>query len=313
MAQAPVPGGGDGYRDGVNTTPGSAVAVVGLGHMGGKIALRLVHAGCDVVVWNRSPDKTVPLAEAGARVAPSPVEAARQGDAVITMLSDPSALRKVTEGPEGVLAGMRPGATLIEMSTVGPAPVTRLASMLPEGVEMIDAPVLGSVTEAESGKLRIFVGGPAEAVQRRMPLLSELGKPVHVGPLGSGAAAKLVANSTLLGVLGVLGEALALAEGLGLPRDVAFELLSATPVAEQAQRRRHSVETGDYPSRFAMSLARKDADLIADAAIAAGVDLRLAPAARSWFAEATEARWADRDYSAVLAYIIASGHHADRP
>lgn len=297
----------------MNTTVGTTVTVVGLGHMGGKIALRLVHAGYPVVVWNRSHDKTVPLAEAGARVAGSPIDAARQGEVVITMLADPAALRKVTEGPEGVLAGMRPGTTLVEMSTVGPPAITRLASMLPKGVELIDAPVLGSVSEAESGKLRIFVGGEETAVDRRMPVLSVLGTPLPVGPLGSGAAAKLVANSTLFGVLGVLGEALALAEGLGLSRDVAFEVLSATPVGEQARRRRRPIETGDFPLRFAMALARKDADLVADAAAGAGVDLRLAPAARSWLIEAAQSGWADRDYAAVLAYIIGSGNPADRP
>lgn len=274
--------------------------------MGGKIAQRLTQAGYPVTVWNRSRDKTVPLAEAGARVAASPAEAAAAADAVITMLADPPALRQVSEGPEGVLAGARPGTTLIEMSTVGPPAIDRLASVLPEGVELIDAPVLGSVTEAESGRLRIFIGGPAEVVQRRMPVLDVLGDPVHVGALGAGAAAKLVANSTLFGVLGVIGEALALAVGLGLSREMAFEVLSGTPVAEQARRRRQAFESGEFPYRFGMSLARKDADLIAEAARAVGVELRLAPAARSWLDDAVESGLADRDYSAVLKHIVAA-------
>lgn len=308
MAQPSASGGAGGYRDGVNTTPGTPVAVVGLGHMGGKIAQRLVQAGCPVTVWNRSRDKTVPLAEAGARVAKSPAEAAATADVVITMLADPAALRQVTEGPEGVLAGLRSGATLIEMSTVGPPAIYRLASVLPEGAELIDAPVLGSVTEAESGTLRIFAGGQTEAVRRRMPVLDVLGDPVHVGPIGAGAAAKLVANSTLFGVLGVLGEALALAVGLGLSWETAFEVLSGTPVGQQAQRRRHAVETGDYPYHFGMSLARKDADLIAEAAQAAGVELRVALAARSWLDDAVRAGLADRDYSAVLKHVVAAVH-----
>ena len=91
-------------------------------------------------------------------------------------------------------------------------------------------------------------------------------------------------------------------------------MLSATPLAAQAERRRHSIETGEYPVRFSLSLARKDADLIADAATARGVDLRLISAARTWLAEAEEAGWGERDYSATLAHIIRSGLGSmDRP
>src|SRR3989440_8784351 len=97
--------------------------------------------------------------------------------------------------------------------------------------------------------------------------------PVHVGALGAGAAAKLVANTTLVGTIGVLGEALALAGGLGLSRETAFEVLAATPLAEQSKRRRESVENADYPPRFALYLARKDAELVVAAAAEAGVQL----------------------------------------
>jgi 3-hydroxyisobutyrate dehydrogenase-like beta-hydroxyacid dehydrogenase len=135
-------------------------------------------------------------------------------------------------------------------------------------------------------------------------LLSALGSPLHVGPLGSGAAAKLVANTTLFGMLGVLGEALALAQGLGLSLETAFEVLAATPIAAQAERRRRAVEHRDYPARFSLGLATKDADLVAEAAARAGVDLRLAEAARSWLADAERAGLADRDYSVVLEHIL---------
>jgi 3-hydroxyisobutyrate dehydrogenase/2-hydroxy-3-oxopropionate reductase len=235
--------------DSPDTAPIATIAVVGLGAMGGRMAERLL-AAYDVVVWNRTDAKTRPLVDAGARVATSPAAAAAQADAVITMVSDPTGLRNVTEGPGGVLAGLGPESTLIEMSTVGPAAVTRLASLLPPGAGLLDAPVLGSIAEADAGTLRIFVGGPSRSVDHCRPVLSRLGTPIRVGPLGSGAAAKLVANATLFGVLGLLGEALALAQGLGLPRDVAFEVLSTTPLAEQARRRRTTLEAGDYPSRL---------------------------------------------------------------
>ncbi|MGH2556376.1 MAG: NAD(P)-dependent oxidoreductase [Actinomycetota bacterium] len=285
----------------------SVVAVVGLGAMGSRMAHRLLDAGHEVLVWNRSADRIPPLIDLGAVAAESPASAARRAEAVITMVSDPRALRTVTEGPTGVAAGAGDSVTVIEMSTVGPDAVSRLASALPKGTGLLDAPVLGSLAEAESGSLRIFVGGPASLVERWAPMLSALGSPLHVGTLGTGAAAKLVANTTLFGVLTLLGEALTLAQGLGLSRDVAFEVLAATPLAAQAERRQRSIETGDYPARFSLTLGRKDADLIIDAATASGVELRIGAAAQTWLTEAANAGWGDRDYSAVLAWILGTG------
>jgi 3-hydroxyisobutyrate dehydrogenase/2-hydroxy-3-oxopropionate reductase len=282
----------------------SRLAVIGLGAMGSRIARRFLSEGHKVIVWNRTRAKTEELVDLGATAAGSPADAARHSEVVITMVPDPLALRAVTEGRSGLLAGTRPGATIIEMSTVGPAAVSRLGSLLPAEVGLLDAPVLGSLPEAETGSLTIFVGGPEALVERWTPLLTALGSPVRLGALGTGAAAKLVANSTLFGVLGVLGEALALAQGLGLSREAAFAVLATTPVAAQADRRRPSIESGEYPLRFSLSLASKDAELIAEAAAAGGVDLALADVQRRRLSAAERAGWGDRDYSAVLAWIL---------
>lgn len=288
------------------------VAVVGLGAMGTRIARRLLAARYDVVVWNRTAERMTELVEAGASPAANPAAAAARAEAVLTVVADRAALEAVTEGPAGIAAGIDRGTTLIEMSTVGPAAVARLESALPFATPLLDAPVLGSVSEAEAGTLTLFVGGPAALVERWTPLLSELGSPIPVGPLGAGAAAKLVANATLFGTLGVLGEALALGDGLGLPRGAAWEVLAGTPLAAAAKRRREAVETGDYPTRFRLSLARKDADLIAESAETGGVELRLASGARAWLADAEAAGWGERDYSAVLAWILERGSEARR-
>jgi 3-hydroxyisobutyrate dehydrogenase-like beta-hydroxyacid dehydrogenase len=282
----------------------STVAVVGLGGMGSRIARRLLLAGHQVVVWNRTPAKAAELVELGAMEAETPADAARRADAVITMVADPAALWAVVEGPSGVAAGADDSVTVIEMSTVGPAAVSRLASLLPPGPGLLDAPVLGSLQEAEAGSLRIFVGGPESLAEEWTPMLAALGSPLHVGPLGTGAAAKLVVNSALFGALTLLGEALALAHGLGLSKEAAFDLLASSPLAGQAERRRTAIETGEYPKRFSLSLALKDVELIAEAAAASGVDLRLAAAARSWLADAENAGWGDRDYAALLAWIL---------
>ena len=263
------------------------VAVLGLGAMGSRIARRLIDAGKDVIVWNRTPAR----AEGFPRVAASAAEAAAVADVTITMLANPEALREVTQGLEP--------KTLIEMSTVGPDEVRKLAARL-SNTEVIDAPVLGSRSEAESGTLHVFVGATPEQYARWSPLLAALGTTHHVGPFGAGASAKLVANSTLVGTIALLGEALRLAARLGLSRDAAFEVLATTALAAQAERRRPALEANDFPPRFALALARKDADLVS----AAGPDLRVAQAARSWLADADDAGWGDRDYSAVLAWLL---------
>ena len=282
----------------------TSVAVVGLGAMGSRIARRFLDAGNELVVWNRDAARTAPLTEAGATRAQTPAEAARAAEVVVTMVADPQALQAVTEGPDGVAAGAADSTAVIQMSTVGPDSISRLASVLPSGVGLLDSPVLGSVSEAESGTLKVFLSGEQPLVERWTPLLSTLGSVLHVGGLGAGTAAKLVANSTLVGTISLLGEALALAGKLGLSRDVTFDVLAETALAAQAERRRAAIETGDYPKRFGLSLARKDADLILEAAAAAGADLRLLAAARTWFADAEEAGRGDDDYSAVLGEIV---------
>jgi 3-hydroxyisobutyrate dehydrogenase/2-hydroxy-3-oxopropionate reductase len=289
----------------------SRIAVIGLGAMGSRIARRLLDGGHELVVWNRTPAKADELVSSGATLAESPAAAARDAELVITMVTNADALRDVTEGPDRVASGIDRSASMIEMSTVGPDAVVRLASVLPDGVGLLDAPVLGSRTEAEAGTLHIFVGGPAELFERWRPLLSQLGSPIHVGPLGSGAAAKLVANSTLVGTMGVLGEALALADDLRLSRDAAFEVLARSPLGEVATRRRGAFEAGEYPPRFALSLAHKDAELVVAAAKKSGLELPLSEAARSWLSDADEASWGEQDYVALLSWIVENAPRRD--
>jgi 3-hydroxyisobutyrate dehydrogenase/2-hydroxy-3-oxopropionate reductase len=282
----------------------SEVAFAGTGAMGARMARRLIDAGHSVRVWNRTAEKTNALVDAGATRAETPRVAVEVAEVVITMLADERALRAVVEGDDGITAALGAGVTMIEMSTVGPSATSWLATALPDGTELLDAPVLGSLTEAEEGSLKIFAGGEEATFERWRDLLSAMGDPIHVGPVGAGTAAKLVANSTLFGSLSVVAEAIALGDGLGLPREVTFEVLSSTPVAAQTERRRDAVTNDDFPLRFALSLARKDAGLIAEAARAAGVDLRVAEAARTWVEEAVERGWGERDYSALIAHIL---------
>lgn len=279
----------------------TTVAWIGLGAMGSRMAARLRDAGHELVVWNRTRAKAEEL---GVLVADSPRAAAQRAEAVFTMVADPEALQAVTEGDEGALAGLGAGSVLIEMSTVGPEALSRLAARLPPGAALLDVPVLGSLPQAESGTLELFAGGDDPVFERVRPLLETLGEPLRTGPLGSGAAAKLVANATLVGTIALLGETLALADALGLPREKTWEVLAATPLGAQAERRRPVVESGEYPPRFRLSLARKDAELVERAGEAAGLELPALAAARAHLAAAEAAGLGDADYAAVLKHIL---------
>lgn len=281
----------------------TTLAFCGLGSMGAPMAARLLQPGNDLVVWNRTPARASGLVDRGARLARSPAEAASSAEVVFTMLATPEALEAVVLGDEGVAAGLEPDATLIDMSTVGPDCIRRLAERSPEGSDAIDAPVLGSVPQATDGTLAVFVGGTDEVVARRWALLERFGQPVHMGPLGAGAAMKLVANSTLGTLMTGLGEALALADGLGLDESQVLDALAGSAIGATVKSKRALVERGEYPANFALRLAAKDLRLVDEAARAAGLDPRLGAAARSWLEAAEAAGLGDLDYSAVIAQI----------
>ncbi len=174
----------------------SKIAFLGLGQMGTPMAMRLLEAGHDVRVWNRNPDRTVALSQRGASVAVSPSDAAADVEFAITMLATPEAVDEVLFGPSGLAETLVPGQILIEMSTIGPKAFGSVTVRLPEGVGAVDAPVRGSVPEATSGRLHIFVGATNNDFERVRPILESLGDVRHVGAPGSGAAMKLVVNAT---------------------------------------------------------------------------------------------------------------------
>ena len=278
----------------------TSIAFCGLGQIGAPMATRLVDAGCDVVVWNRTPERAEPLVERGARLASTPGEAADGADGVFTVLATPEAVEDVVLGEHGVATRMRPPATLVEMSTIGRDAVLRLHERRPRGVGLLDAPVLGSVPQATDGELKIFVGGDDELFRRWEPVLQHLGHPRHLGPLGSGAAMKLVTN-WCLGLLMVgLGEALALADALGLPQHEVLDVLEESPIGASVRSKRSNIESDQWNPRFKLALAAKDLRLVAEAAEQAGLDLALAQGIRARLDAAEAAGKGESDYSVVI-------------
>jgi len=280
----------------------TAVAVLGLGAMGRAIAARLLGAGHDVRVWNRTPGKDDDLVAAGARRSTTPADAVREAEVVITMVTDPPALEAVLFGPDGAAPAIPDSATLIDMSTVGPTEISSVVERVAP-VAVLDAPVLGSVPSVESGSLVILAGGDHAVFERHTELLALLGRPIHVGPSGSGAMLKLVNNAASIATLVALGELLALTDRTGLGIDAVLQSLEAGPLASLIERWRPRLKGEDQSSYFRLALARKDLAIVFDEAEREGTELTVAQTAAARCDEAIEAGLGDEDFGATVPFL----------
>jgi 3-hydroxyisobutyrate dehydrogenase-like beta-hydroxyacid dehydrogenase len=213
-------------------------------------------------------------------------------------------LEQVLFGTAGLAPALLPGQVLIDMSTVGPDEVRSVAARLPKGVSLVDAPVRGSVPQATSGRLDIFVGADGENYERVRPILEALGSIRHTGGIGSGAAMKLVANLALGAAIVALGEALSLGEALDLKRDMLLDALTDSPIGPIVKAKRANVVSGDFTPSFKLRHAAKDLRLVTETAAARGRELKQARANRAWLDEAAARGAADLDFSAVVATIV---------
>ena len=280
----------------------STIAVLGLGAMGSAMAARLLNAGHDLTVWNRTPGRDGGLVSAGARRGETPADAVRDAEVVVTMLTDPPALEAVLFGPDGAAAAIPETATLIDMSTVGPTAIASVVERLGP-VAVLDAPVLGSVPSVESGKLVILAGGDRAVFDRHTELLSILGTPIYLGPSGSGAWLKLVNNAASTATLVALGELLALTDRAGLGIDSVLQGLEAGPLASLIERWRPRLKGEDQASYFRLALARKDLALVFDEAEREGVDLSVAETAAARCDEAIGSGLGDEDFGAIVPFL----------
>ena len=240
----------------------TAVGFLGLGAMGWPMATRLASRG-GLVVWNRTAGRAAEFAERhGARAAATPRELGAQVDVAITCLPTSADVAALLEGPDGLLAGLRPGALLLDCTSGDPATSRRIAARLEEGgIAFADAPVSGGTNGAEAGTLTVMIGGDAATVARARPLLAAFGSRIeHLGPVGAGHAMKAVNNALLaLNILAV-GEGLAVLVKAGVPAAKAVEVLNGSSgrsfVSESLVPER--VLTGRWPRTFRLALLAKD-------------------------------------------------------
>jgi 3-hydroxyisobutyrate dehydrogenase-like beta-hydroxyacid dehydrogenase len=275
---------------------------IGLGNMGSRIALRLLARGYEVTVFDRDNTKAAALVVNGAVPVSHIVELSRSAEVILSCLTNDEAVQSVYAGPNGALAGARPGTVVLEMSTISPESSRELHNQAANlGIDVMDVAISGSTSAAEQGTLTLLAGGNAELFQAAQPIFDAIARQYfHLGPAGAGTTMKLVVN-TLLGVgMQAIAEAMVLGESAGLNRKLLLEVLSHTAVVAPAHVGKLArIERNDYSPQFPLRLMNKDFQLILKTAARENVSMPATEAASR--VNADELLPGDeQDFSAVL-------------
>jgi 2-hydroxy-3-oxopropionate reductase len=288
----------------VDETMGKRVGFIGLGAMGNPMSKNLLKAGFDLTVWNRTESKMKEIVELGAKSAHSAKEVAQNSEVTITMLTAPSDVEQVILQKDGVLEGLKPGAAVIDMSTISPEVSKRIASNVANtGTYMLDAPVSGSIGTAAMAALTILVGGEKKVFENHKDVLAGLGKNIfYIGLNGMGCYVKLVSNAIMGTHMAVLAEAMCLGAKAGVSMDTMVEALKSTVAASRIlDLKNPNILNGDYKAQFMLKLLFKDLGLALEAAANGSIPMPIVGLVRQVYAEAIAAGRGDDDFSAVAA------------
>ncbi len=274
---------------------------VGLGAMGAHMARNLHRAGLLTAVWNRTPEKARALAaELGVEAPDTPAELAAGVDAVVICVS---ADNDVLEVVRALAPGLAAGSLVIDCSTVAADTARKAAELLSkQGVEFLDCPVSGGVEGAREGTLAVMAGGGAQAFERARPLLEAMGRTVtHLGPSGSGQAAKATNQIMCAGIIEAVSEAMAFARAQGLPLDKLIDTLGKGAGSSwYFVHRAPNMARGSYPAGFRVRLHAKDLTICRDMAARFGVALPVVERMLSEYAELVSRGYGDEDISATF-------------
>ena len=285
------------------------MGLIGLGNMGTAFAERLLVAGFDLVVHNRSREKTEPLAARGAVVAETVAELAGAVDVVLTSLSDDDALESVAAAATGAA---RPGTVLVDLSTVSPGASARVALLAERAsVRYLRAPVSGNPGVVRAGNLAFIVSGPRDALERAEPVLHAIGPTLHV--VGDGEQArvvKLAINLVVAGLAQLMSEALVLGEAAGVSRTALLETMGDSAAgAPFVKYKTGPLLRDDYSATFTTTLMEKDIDLVLETAETVGVRLPLAAEIKALVRSAIEAGYGDDDLMALFLHLRSASDH----
>jgi len=278
------------------------IAFLGLGIMGRPMASRLVAAGHDVSVWNRTARQHVE----GATTAVSPAEAAKEAEVVWSCVADTASVERVMFGDDGAVQSLKEGAIVVDSSTISPTATLRFAEKVnAAGVHWVDAPVTGSKVGAENGQLIFIVGGAPEPVQYLDPLFKAMGKLViHIGETGKGQAAKLSMNLMIAMIYEGFAEAFVLARKQGVEPAKLIELIQASMVRSGVvDYKAPFVLRHDYSPNFPLRLMHKDIHLMLEMAKEHRVKLPALETVDEIYEMSSEEGWDDLDYAATLGLL----------
>jgi 3-hydroxyisobutyrate dehydrogenase-like beta-hydroxyacid dehydrogenase len=284
------------------TSEKNKLGFIGIGYMGRPIAQRLLESGFKLMVYDRDRTKADKLIRYGGAVAENIAGLASSCDVILTCLASDEAVLSVYSGPDGAMANVPSGSVVIDMSTVYPETAQQLSRLGSErGVEVLDVTISGSTPAAEQGALTLFGGGEQACFDAAQSIFRAIAqKYFYLGPSGSGATMKLVAN-TLLGIgMQAIAEAVALGEKAGLDRNRLLDVLSQTAVVAPAHvGKLERAKNGEYSPQFPLRLMNKDFGLILRLAAAVGAQL---PATEAAFEvnEKQSEEGNEQDFSAVI-------------
>lgn len=279
------------------------IAFVGLGAMGSAMARRLLAARHPVTGYNRTRAKAEALVSQGLVVADSARAAVTGAPVVLSMVTDSEALRDVALRPDGILAGLGPGAVWAEMSTVSPAVTRMLGERAAEkGAVLLDAPVSGSTVTIAQGQLSFIVGGDPAALERIRPYLLAIGPTItHVGALGLAVTMKIAINLSIGVQMLAFSESVLVAEKSGIPREKAVEaLLKGVTASPMLKYRGPFVLDMPAEALFDVGLMQKDLRLALDQGRSVGVPLPATGLAHEMLTAARGLGLADKDFAAIF-------------
>jgi 3-hydroxyisobutyrate dehydrogenase-like beta-hydroxyacid dehydrogenase len=286
------------------------VGLIGLGNMGAAVGERLLDTGYDLVVHNRSREKTAAFANRGAEIADTPANLAAAVDIVFTSLSDDAALEAVGEA---VAAAARPGTVLVDLSTVSPPASARVAALAERAsLAYLRAPVSGNPAVVRAGNVSFIVSGPREALEQVDPLLRKIGRAVlYVGDGEQARVVKLAINLVIGGLAQLMAEALVLGEASGVSRVALLETMGESAAgAPFVKYKTEPLLRDDYSATFTTRLMEKDLDLVLGAAEDAGVRLPLTEEIKSLVRSAIDAGYGDDDFMALFPHLKNAGNGA---
>ena len=283
-----------------------SIGFIGLGIMGQPMALNLIKAGHKLAVYNRTTAKAAALQAAGARVASSPADAARDANVVMIIVSDTAAVEEVVAGKGGILESLRAGTLVIDSSTISPTVSRKMACLVAgKGASWLDAPVTGSKHGAEKGELTFMMGGDRAAFDRALPILQVLGKKhIYCGSHGLGLSAKLAQNTIQATMIEVFCEGFVLATKAGVRPETMLEIIqSSLARAALTDFKAPFIFKGDFTPYFPLKLMHKDLELAAEAGYTQGVPMPVLAAVKEVYMAAKAQGKGDLDYAAVVTFL----------